>query len=52
MKRLALKDFAQKQVTKEQKTDQLLGKVLGICHDEVQQKFDKANGGVSNEVDF
>jgi len=42
MKRLALKDFAQKQNKKDQKNaQQLLGQVLGDCHDQ------KDDGGLS-----
>lgn len=53
MKRLNLADFkTQKNIpSSTQQTDQLLGQVLGACHD-IKEKFDKANSGVSNEVQF
>ncbi|MFK7796159.1 MAG: hypothetical protein AB8E82_01820 [Aureispira sp.] len=54
MKRLKLEDFKVKNLKQEtNQIDQLLGQVLGDCHDgTVKNKFDKANSGVSNEVQF
>ncbi len=53
MKRIALKDFAKQQKNTPQNMEQLLGNVLGACHDDgVRQKFAKAKDGISNDVKF
>ena len=56
MKRLKLAAFkAQHQPNNPSSTAQLLGQVLGNCHDDpktVKKKFAAANSGVNNDVDF